>query len=133
MTKVLRMRKLDAEEAKGEATPPSREWARKEIAKIKGVSCPSERLSLEVRKGEGEASKTSPKPLLAPISDTSGNPSESTNHSLLATIKREWMHQLRAHRVVRGAAIYLNPLEPTFTEIIEEETKVRKELYGYES
>lgn len=75
-----------------------------------------------------------PKPLLnqslGSFSDASGSPKESTNHSLLGAVKRELRHQLGASEVIKGIARYFNPLEPTIGEILYNERKVQKELYG---
>ena len=65
------------------------------------------------------------------LSDTQGSPSETLNSSLLATIKREWIHQLRASKVVKGKAIYKSIVEDIdINEIRIIEERVRRELYG---
>lgn len=137
MGKILKMKELEKE-----AKPPSREWSKQEIKRIKDlrqppldssstlISSPSGAFSSKEIAGVQQDSKIIPMPILASLTDTSGSPSESINYSLLATIKREWQHQLRAHRVIRGVATYLNPMEPTFNEIIETEKRVKENLYG---
>jgi len=55
------------------------------------------------------------------LSDTSGNPSESYNWGHMTTLREEWLHQFRHP--------YVNAFEPTTTEIMSNEMRVRKELY----
>jgi len=114
---------LEAKRAKGQNSVGA------SVGHFPNVSSPE---YLEPRKRLTEAPTATPRPTLSNISsDTQGNPSETLNSSLLATIKREWIHQLRATKIIKGKAIYKKILEPiSLDEIREIEEKVRKELYG---
>lgn len=55
------------------------------------------------------------------VSDTSGNPSESYHWRHMAAVRREWIHEFWLPRA------YVPEL--TLSEIVNIETRVRKELY----
>ena len=55
------------------------------------------------------------------LTDTSGNPSESYHWRQLAAVRREWQHEFWRP--------YVNEFELTLAEIMNIETRVRRELY----
>jgi hypothetical protein len=55
------------------------------------------------------------------FTDTSGNPSESYHWSHMAAVRREWQHEFWLP--------YVNDVDFPLSEIMNIETRVRRELY----